>query len=606
VAWSSGQNAFNPDGGVALLDATNGETRWSRSLSLPVEGGVTVAGDLLLVGVGRRGFGAEGAVVALAVADGAECWRAPLDGPVRGAPAADEARVYAAASDGTLTCLDLRAVAQIWTRSIVEPAATVAASPVLVQKKGRTRAVLAATYGRVRDRQGGRLVAFDPQGRHVWPPLEVDGNIAATPVLQGHRLYLSTYADHPSRGALLALNARTGKRLWSFSRKAEPGGPHACSFRAAPCVHRNTVYVTSLDHHLYALDAETGALRWQHDVGKGSACQPTWLRGLILFGANDGNVYAVDAETGERAWAYHLGGRIFTTPQPFPNGALVANYRGDVAALPWHLGHYAWAAERLANAGRFSEAGDCRALAAHHARDLDARLKGYAQAAAHWRRAGEMEKAGSVWLSLDRREDAARAFQQAGEHWRHRDRRRAAGYFKRAADLFFALRQDAPLEAATRGLSVCAHLPYLVIEPVGTGFIQWKESQFTLRLTNDGKRPAHNVQLCLLSGALQEPREAAITAPLAPGQHLNVPLTVTPTQPKSELVVELTYTSGETAYDPLHSRLTYTIRATERPQAAVQIGDVGMMKMQIAGSTEEGVNIETQDVGFLRNEARGE
>ena len=595
-----------PDDGIVLLDVATGSEIWNATLGAKVEGHVVLGNKMFFASMSLPGGGLSGGTVAaFDLKRGERRWRVQFSHAVRAAPAIDEGRLYVTACDGILHCLDARNGEKIWQQPVTDQPTTVTAAPVLVQERRRTQSVLLATYSRNYGREPGWIVSVDPQGHILWRK-EVEGNVRGTPVVIGRRVYVTAYGEHPSQGLLLALNARNGKLLWTFSRKGTPGDRTSYNFSAAPRVHRDTVYVTSLDHHLYALDAETGALRWQHDVGKGSACQPTWLRGLVLFGANDGNVYAVDAETGERTWVYHLGGRIFTTPQPFPNGVLVANHRGDVAALPWHLGHYAWAAERLADAGRFSEAGDCRALAAHHARDVDARLKGYTQAAAHWKRAGEMEKAGSVWLSLDRREDAAKAFQQAGEHWRHRHRRCAAGYFKRAADLFFALRQDVPLEAATRGLSVCAQLPYLVIEPVGTGFIQWEASQFTLRLTNDGERPAHNVQLCLLGGALQEPLEAAIVEPLAPGQRWNIPLTITPTQPESELVVELTYLSGENAYDPLHSRLTYTLRAAERPQAAVQIGDVGMMKMQIAGSTEEGVTIKTQDVGFLRNESRGE
>jgi outer membrane protein assembly factor BamB len=560
--------------------------------------------DVLLAGVGQRGLRADGAVVALALDDGRVCWRTPLGGQVRGVPVVDEARVYATACDGRLTCLDLRDGGDVWSRPVVEHAVTIAASPVLVAEHGRTRAIVVATYGRRRDRQGGRVVAFNPRGQHVWAPVEVDGNVASTPVVDGQTLYLTTYAQHPSRGALVALDVRTGKRRWTFARRRAPGERGTCGLRAAPCVHRGTVYVASLDHHLYALDAKTGEVRWQHDLGKGSACRPIWLRGLILVGTNDGNVHAVDAETGARAWAYPLGGRIFTTPRPFAGGALVASQRGELAALPWHLGRYAWAADRLARAGRFSEAGDCRAMAAYHAPDLDARVAAYNQAEADWGRAGEMEKAGRVWLSLDRREEAAEAFRQAGEHWRPRDQRRAARYFKQAADLFFALRRDELLATSTRALSVCAQLPHLHIEPASTGFVRWEPSTFALRLTNDGRTPAHNVKLCLLGGALEEPLAATIVEPLDPGQSWNVPLTVTPTRAESPLVIELVYASGGGAYDPLYSRLAYTIRAPERPQAPVQVGDVGVFKMEIGGMTEEGVVIQTQDVGLIRDGLR--
>lgn len=592
-----------PDGGLALLDTTDGSEIWNHALGERVVGGIQTLGGTVFVGTSHLGGGTlGGTVAAFNLAQAEVGWRSRLEGAVYAEPIVDEVRLYVADCNGVLNCLDARDGTLLWQQGVADEGTVITAAPLLLREKGRTQAILVVTHGRRYGRVPGRIVALGTQGNLLWEQ-EVDGNARGTPVFANRWIYVTVYGERPSRGLLLALNARNGEEWWAFSRQGDAG---SYNFSAAPFLHRDTVYVTSLDHHLYALDAETGALRWQHDVGKGSACQPVWLRGLILFGANDGNVYAVDAETGERAWAYHLGGRIFTTPQPFSGGVLVANDRGDVAALPWHLGHYAWAAERLEHAGRFSQAGDCRALAAHHAHEVEERQAARLRAQADWERAGEHEKVGALWQALDRYEQAAESFKQAGEQWRHKDACRAAGYFKRAGDLYFDLRQAVPLAACTRALSLCAQLPHLRLEPVGTGFIQWEPSKFTLRLTNEGQRPARNVRLCLLGGALQEPLEITFSKPLLPGQSWNVPLTVTPTLPQSDVRVELTYAAGEAGYDPLRTLLELPIRAAERPRPAVQIGDVGMLRMEIAGSTEEGVTINTQDVGLLRSESRGE
>jgi polyvinyl alcohol dehydrogenase (cytochrome) len=72
---------------------------------------------------------------------------------------------------------------------------------------------------------------------------------------------------------------------------------------------------------LYGLDANTGAIKWQHSVepdcagerGKraprcerlyGFSGAPTVIDGVVVQGSLDGRLFAVDARTGERLWAY--------------------------------------------------------------------------------------------------------------------------------------------------------------------------------------------------------------------------------------------------------------------------------------------------------------
>ncbi len=586
-----------PEGGLTLIDTTDGSEVWTQALGAKIAGISSKLDETAWVGMGHLGGGTlGGSVAALDLAQAKLLWRTSLLGAVQAAPTVDQVRLYVVDCNGTLSCLDTRNGALLWQQTVADQDTVITASPVLLQEKGRTQAILVVTHGRRYGREPGRIIALETQGNILWEK-KLDGNARGTPIAVNRRVYVTAYGDRPSRGLLLALNSRNGNIIWSFSRQ---GGQGSHNFSAAPCVHRDTVYVASLDHHLYALDAATGELRWQHDLGKGSACQPLWLRGLVLCGANDGRIYAVDAATGARAWEFYLGGHIFTTPHPFPAGVLVANDRGDVAALPWHLGRYAWAAERQARAGHFSVAGDSRALAAHHAPTAAARDEAYLQAQADWERAGEYEKVGALWLALDQREKAAAAFQQAGEHWQHKDACRAAAYFKRAAELYFAMRQAAPLEACARALSLCARLPHLRLDPVETGFVQWEPSRFLLRLTNEGPTPGLGVRLCLLGGALQGALEATFDKPILAEERWDIPLIVTPTQRESELVLELTYTSEHDAYNPLRGLFTYTLRAAERPQPALQLGDVGLLRLEIAGSTAEGVTINTQEIGLLR------
>ena len=62
-------------------------------------------------------------------------------------------------------------------------------------------------------------------------------------------------------------------------------------------VANGIVYVHSIDGHLSARDAKTGAPIWQVMTGV-NISSPAVADGLVYVGAGDGGVYAFDAETG--------------------------------------------------------------------------------------------------------------------------------------------------------------------------------------------------------------------------------------------------------------------------------------------------------------------
>lgn len=96
--------------------------------------------------------------------------------------------------------------------------------------------------------------------------------------------------------AIQAGGEAPGTRIWTF--KAER------SVWATPLVAADTVYVVSLDHHIYALNRETGELRWQKDLGAAIAGTPALADGLLYIGAFDKTLHVLDAGTGEEQWTF--------------------------------------------------------------------------------------------------------------------------------------------------------------------------------------------------------------------------------------------------------------------------------------------------------------
>jgi outer membrane protein assembly factor BamB len=121
----------------------------------------------------------------------------------------------------------------------------------------------------------------------------------SSPTVVGDTVYVGSGDHH-----VYALDARSGAKRWAF----ETGNV----VHASPAVAAGVVYIGSWDRNLYALNASTGALVWKFQTGDdtdiynqvGIASSASVADGTVFFGCRDGHFYAVDARTGARKWAH--------------------------------------------------------------------------------------------------------------------------------------------------------------------------------------------------------------------------------------------------------------------------------------------------------------
>jgi alcohol dehydrogenase (cytochrome c) len=116
-------------------------------------------------------------------------------------------------------------------------------------------------------------------------------------------------------GDLWALDARTGKKLWSYSYPVE-AVRNTPSHNRGVAVLGNTVYMGTLNAHLLALNAQTGELLWDvtvadnHD-GYGITSAPLAIKDKILVGVSGGDygirgfIDAYSAVDGKRLWRFY-------------------------------------------------------------------------------------------------------------------------------------------------------------------------------------------------------------------------------------------------------------------------------------------------------------
>jgi outer membrane protein assembly factor BamB len=78
---------------------------------------------------------------------------------------------------------------------------------------------------------------------------------------------------------------------------------------AAAAIADGTVYVGSLDEHLYALELASGKKNWEYKAGPVGA--PSSVQdGKVYVGDYDGKFHCVDAKTGKNVWTFETGGEI--------------------------------------------------------------------------------------------------------------------------------------------------------------------------------------------------------------------------------------------------------------------------------------------------------
>ncbi len=134
-----------------------------------------------------------------------------------------------------------------------------------------------------------------------------------TPIVVDGIMYIS---ERPN--IVTALDARTGRRIWTYRRPALPADIRICcgTNNRGITVLGDAVYLNTFDSHLVCIDANTGLERWDkvvidYRLGYSMTGAPLALKDKIVVGIAGGEfgirgfIDAYDAKTGERAWRFY-------------------------------------------------------------------------------------------------------------------------------------------------------------------------------------------------------------------------------------------------------------------------------------------------------------
>lgn len=182
----------------------------------------------------------------------------------------------------------------------------------------------------------------------VWSyDLESSRGVEATPIVVDGVMYVTA-----PWSVVHALDVRSGKRLWTYDPEVpREKGKNACCdvVNRGVAVHEGKVFVGSLDGRLVAIDARTGKRVWERntliddDKPYTITGAPRVIKGKVVIGNGGaefgvrGYITAYDADSGEQAW------RWFAVPGdpslPFEDASMEAAAKTwDPAGKYWEAG----------------------------------------------------------------------------------------------------------------------------------------------------------------------------------------------------------------------------------------------------------------------------
>lgn len=193
-------------------------------------------------------------------------------------------------------------------------------------------------HGEYSGKRHSRLSEITPENVHqltlAWTfQTGLPDSIKATPIVVNGIAYVTT-ADH-----MWAVDVRTGRQIWHYTHPKNMG--FHIGHRGA-AMYKGTVYLTTPDSRLVALDGRTGRVKWNIEIadykkGYWSTMAPLLIRDHLIVGVSGdfdnlpGLLQSFDPETGKLQW------KFYSTPPP---GVADPPSGGATGGQMWMTGTY--------------------------------------------------------------------------------------------------------------------------------------------------------------------------------------------------------------------------------------------------------------------------
>ena len=259
-----------------------------------------------------QGNGRDG-LVAYDKNTGRDLWRKDIEGGVQGATLNNN-HLYIAGGDGFIYSLNATTGETVWSYNLkieVLHSPTFYKGALYILTSNNTVYALTAETGELKwtyIRRGTSL------------PLNIYGN--SLPLIYKNNILLGL-----SDGFLVCISQDTGALVWekSLSRFGRFKNLYVT-------LNENTVYVSSYEQDIYALDARSGRIFWTIEKMGGSS-PVTVHQNDVFFSTFNGDIASANKATGKLRWKHSLKNSIATRPIISQNTVYVAQSNGPLLAL---------------------------------------------------------------------------------------------------------------------------------------------------------------------------------------------------------------------------------------------------------------------------------
>lgn len=277
---------------------------------------------------------------------GRERWRFATKGAVNSSPAVAHGLVYAGSADGNVYAVDTATGQARWTFAT----------------RGERRFTAPGIHGAIPRTErmpdpfdvflsspvvSGETVVIGSGDQHVYAldahtgalrwSFATGDVVHASPAVADGVVYIGSWDRH-----LYALDLATGRERWRYTTGNDTTIYNQIGIASSAAVSDGRVLVGGRDGHFHAVDAATGRLLWKHDNRMGwTIASPAVRDGVVYFPTSDGTRFkALDAATGAMRFDLENKAVSFSSPALVGQVAIYGTSDGWLRAVDLRSGSF--------------------------------------------------------------------------------------------------------------------------------------------------------------------------------------------------------------------------------------------------------------------------
>ena len=175
----------------------------------------------------------------------------------------------------------------------------------------------------------GRVYARDMLTGELQYAVDLGASIESEAIVHGGRAFF-----HTRNHQIFALDAKTGKILWSYKRSISQ--PTTLQGVSRPTVHSNKLFVGFADGTVCAFSLEEGMVLWEKKVSTGEKfidvdMEPVVFGGHLYVGSSAGDLHVFNADTGNIVKT--TKDRVARSPRIIDQNLVYSTTEGGLVAL---------------------------------------------------------------------------------------------------------------------------------------------------------------------------------------------------------------------------------------------------------------------------------